>query len=146
MANRNAIDVFKKFYSELTKVLPMIINNLVTTLYSKELLSGDHKSRIESLLTEKEKTEYFLDKVIKPGLEIEYTEQFDEMLRVMRNSDDSAVNYLVDKIQKFTSTTTSFVDQNQTTCKGDYCVLYNNYVTKESFTLDYVMIIFMLPF
>ena len=109
----NAIDVFKKFYSELTKVLPMIINNLVTTSYSKELLSGDHKSRIESLLTDKEKTEYFLDRVIKPGLEIKYTKQFDEMLRVMRTSDDSAVNYLVDEMQKFASATTLSVDQKQ---------------------------------
>ena len=114
----NDIDVFKKFYSELTKVLPMIINNLVTTLYSKKLLSGDHKSRIESLFTDREKTEYFLDKVMKPGLEIEYTEQFDEMLRVMKTSDDSAVNYLVDKIQKFTSAATSSVKKWPATCKG----------------------------
>ena len=117
----DAIDVFKKFYSELTKVLPMIINNLVTTLYSDKLLSGDHKDRIESLLTDREKTEYFLDRVIKPGLEIEYTKQFDEMLRVMKTSDDSAVNYLVNKIQKFTSTTMLSADQNQTTSKGNYC-------------------------
>ena len=46
MANR--IDVFKKFYSELTKVLPMIINNLVTTLYSSELLSSDNKGCVDS--------------------------------------------------------------------------------------------------
>ena len=91
----------------------MIINNLVTTLYSNELLSGDHKSRIESLLTDKEKTEYLLDRVIKPGLEIKYTKQFDEMLRVMRTSDDSAVNYLVDEMQKFASATTLSVDQKQ---------------------------------
>ena len=89
----------------------MIINNLVTTLYSRELLSGNHKGCIDSLLTTKEKTEYFLDKVIKPGLEIEYTKQFDEMLRMMRASDDSAVNYLVDKMQKFISATMSSVDQ-----------------------------------
>ena len=66
----DSIDVFKKFYSELTKVLPMIINNLVTNLYSDKLLSGDHKHRIESLPTDEEKTEYFLGKVIKPALEI----------------------------------------------------------------------------
>ena len=104
----------------------MIINNLVTTLYSKELLSGDHKSRIESLLTDKEKTEYFLpDRVIKPGLEIKYTKQFDEMLRVMRTSDDSAVNYLVDEMQKFTMSSVDPVDQKQsTTCKG-IIILYH---------------------
>ena len=81
----------------------MIINNLVTTLYSKKLLSGDHKDRIESLLTDREKAEYFLDRVIKPGLEIKFTEQFDEMLRVMRTSDDCTIAYLVDEMQKFIS-------------------------------------------
>ena len=116
----NAMDIFKKFYSELTKVLPMIINILVTTFYSSKLLSGDHKDHIDSLPTNKEKAEYFLDKVIKPGLEIKYTEQFDEMLKMMTNSDDPAVKYLVDEMQKLsTLSSVSSVDQNQpTTCKG----------------------------
>ena len=35
------MDVFKTYYSELTKVLPMIINNVVTKLYSDKLLSGE---------------------------------------------------------------------------------------------------------
>ena len=114
------MDVFKKFCSELTKVLPMIINILVTTFYSSKLLSGDHKGRIDSLSTNKEKAEYFLDKVIKPGLETRCTEQFDEMLKVMTNSDNPAVKYLVDEIQKLsTSSSVSSVDQTQpTTCKG----------------------------
>ena len=117
----NAMDVFKKFYSELTKVLPMIINILVTTFYSSKLLSGDRKDRIDSLSTEREKTKYFLDKVVKPGLEIKYTEQFEEMLRVMKNSDDPAVKYLVDEIQKFISTeistSNSSVGQKQPTAR-----------------------------
>ena len=116
----HVMDVFKKFYLELTKVLPMIINILVTTFYSSTLLSGDHKGRIDSLPTDREKTEYFLDKLIKPGLEIKYTEQFDEMLKVMTNSDDPAVKYLVDEMQKLSaSNSVSSFDQNQpTTCKG----------------------------
>ena len=115
----NAIDVFKKFYSELTKVLPMIINNLVTKLYSSELLSGDHKGYINSLLTTKEKTEYFLDKVIKPGLEIKYTKQFDEMLRVMKTSDDCAVIYLVGEIQKFIAGCLPVLGEKQAMAKGN---------------------------
>ena len=67
----------------------MIINNLVTTLYSSLVIN---KGRIESLLTDREKTEYFLDKVIKPGLEIKYTKLYDEMLGMMRTSDDPTVN------------------------------------------------------
>ena len=108
----DALDGFKKFYSELTKVLPMIINDLVTKLYSDKLLSGNHKDCIDSLTTGKEKTEYLLDKVIKPGLEINYTKLFDEMLRVMESSDDPTVNYLVNEIHKFSiSSSMSSVDR-----------------------------------
>ena len=95
------MDVFKKFYSELTEVLPTIIKNLVTKLYSNKLLSDDHKSNIAALTVEKEKAEYFLDKVIQPGLKIEYTELFDEMLKLMKTSDDRTVKYLVKKISDF---------------------------------------------
>ena len=117
----NAMDIFKKFYSELTKVLPMIINILVTTFYSSKLLSDNHKSCIDSFPSNKEKTKYFLDEVIKPGLQIKYIEQFDEMLKVMTNSDDPAVKYLVNEMQKFaiSSVAVSSVDQNQpATSKG----------------------------
>jgi len=72
----DAIDVFKQFYSELTKVLPMIINSLVTKLYSDKLLSGDHKTEIDSLSSKPRKTEYFLDKVVRAGLEIKYIQKF----------------------------------------------------------------------
>ena len=119
----NKMDAFKKFYSGLIKVVPMIINDVVTKMYCDKLLSGNHKDCIDSLATGKEKTEYLLDKVIKPGLEIDYTKLFDEMLRVMESSDDPTVNYLVNEIQKFsTSSSMSPVDQTLATrSKGDYC-------------------------
>ena len=66
-------------------------------------MNGDNKDHIDALPTDREKTKYFQDQVIKPGLEIKYTEQFDEMLRVMRNSDNPAVKYLVDEMQKLPS-------------------------------------------
>ena len=114
------MDVYKKFYVELTKVLPMIVNNLVTKLYSSKLLSDHHKSRIDSLPTDEEKTTYFLDKVIKPSIQIECAKLFDEMLTVMKNSDDYTVNYLVDEIQKFVSSSTSSTDQKPAaTSKGE---------------------------
>ena len=112
----DTVDVFKKFYSRATKVLPMIINDLVTKLYSDKLLSGNHKDCIDALATGKEKTKYFLDEVIRPGLEINYTKLFDEMLRVMESSDDPTVNYLVNEIHKFSiSSSMSSVDQTQAT-------------------------------
>ena len=95
------MDVFKKFYLELTEVLPAIIKNLVTKLYSDKLLSDDHKSNIAALTGEKEKTEYFLDKVIGPSLKIGYTELFDEMLKLLKASDDRTVMFLVKKISNF---------------------------------------------
>ena len=108
-------DVFKNFYSKLTKVVPMVINDLVTVLYSDKLLSSNHKDCIDSLTTDKEKTEYLLGKVIKPGLEINYTKLFDEMLRVMESSDDPTVNYLVNEIKKFSTSSSISVDQTQAT-------------------------------
>ena len=116
----DTMDVFKQFYSELHTVVPMIINDLVTKLYADKLLSGNHKDCIDSLAKGKEKTKYFLDEVIKPGLEINYMKLFDEMLRIMESSDDPTVNYLVEKIHKFyTPPSMPSVDQIQAT--GNYC-------------------------
>ena len=127
----NAMDVFKKFYSELTTVLPMIMDNLVTKLYSDELLSGDHKDNIGSLTTDKEKTKYFLDKVIKPALEIKCTKQFDKKLTIMECSDDYTVKYLFDEIQKFMQPANSKVGEKLSSAKGNcygvfvlyYCII-----------------------
>ena len=93
-------DGFKEFYIKLLEVLPT--SHLIPHFYSRNLLSNDHKSKLDGLTTDKEKAEYFLDKVIKPGLEIGYTEQFDEMLLIMLNSDDPPVKHLADEIMKFT--------------------------------------------
>ena len=81
------------------RVLP--INNISSDLYSRDLLPGDHKDAIDALDTQKKKVEYFLDHVIRPGVEIGYTEQFDEMLRVMENCDNPPVKYLAGEIEKF---------------------------------------------
>jgi len=99
MAGAQAEDTFKKFYVKLVKVLP--INNISSDLYSHNLLPGDHKARIDGLDTPKQKAEYFLDHVIKPGVEIGYTGQFDEMLKVMENSDDPPVKFLAGEIKKY---------------------------------------------
>ena len=96
---KTAKDVFTEYYSNLLEVLPM--NLLVSTLYSKRLLSEDHKRKIDSSSTQREKSQYFLDNVINPSLKIDYTEQFDEMLRAMESSDDPAVKHLVGKIVIF---------------------------------------------
>ena len=96
---RSPKNAFKDFYSKLLEVLPTC--HLIPQFYSKNLLSDDHKYKLDALTTDREKAEYFLDKVIKPGLQIDYTEQFDEMLLIMQDSDDPPVKYLANEVKKF---------------------------------------------
>ena len=80
-------------------MLPM--DNISSDLYSNDLLPGDYKAKIEAMDTQRRKAEYFLDHVIKPGMEIGYTGQFDEMLKVMGKSDNPPVKFLAGKIKEF---------------------------------------------
>ena len=93
-----AESILQKFYPKLLKVLPM--SSILTEFYSRGLLPGDHKANIEARDTQKKKAEYFLDHVIKPGLEVGYTGQFDKMLKVMEASDDPAVKFIAEEIRK----------------------------------------------
>ena len=90
---------FKKFYKKLIEALPM--NDVIADFCAHTLLAGNHKSVMESLSTQKEKAQYFLDKVIKPGLHIGYIGQFSKMIDVMESCDDPVVKYLVKQIQEY---------------------------------------------
>ena len=89
---------FTDFYADLTEVLPM--NNLVAELFANKLLPGDHKAKVECYSTQTERAQYFLDAVIKPSLKIGYTEQFYKLITIMESSDDSAVQFLANKMRK----------------------------------------------
>ena len=93
--------VLKKFYTQLSIILP--IDDLVHRLYSQDLLSSHHRTELRKLIAKDDKIKYFLDNVLDPSIDIGYTMQFDEMVNLMENSDDSAVKYLVKKIQDFLS-------------------------------------------
>ena len=88
---------FRKFYAKLSKVLP--VNDILTEFYSCGLLRGDHKANIEALDTQKKKAEYFLDYVIKPGIEVGYMGQFDEMIKIMETSGDPAAKFVAGEIR-----------------------------------------------
>ena len=90
-------DIFKEFYPKLLKILP--IDCLISQLYSKKLLSSNHKERLQALTTNKERVKCFLDEVIEPGLTIGYMDQFDEMLAVMVKSDDPPVRFLANEMK-----------------------------------------------
>ena len=91
-------DIFKEFYPKLLKILP--VDSVINQLYSKKLLSSDHKCKLQDMPTTGERAKYFLDKVIERGLEVDYKSQFDEMLAVMANSDDPPVKFMANKMMK----------------------------------------------
>ena len=94
------MDAFKKFYPSLQEILPVDV--LTTQFFAKGLLSNAHKEKLDGLSTAKainrEKAKYFLDEVIAPGLKIGYMQQFDEMLKIMTNSDEPPVKFLASEI------------------------------------------------
>ena len=102
---KTAREAFTEFYSNLVEVLP--INDLLCDFYTSNLLSSDDKAKIDDMTIKKEKVVYFLDNVIKPGLEIGYTEQFDEMVRMMETVEYRPVKYLAGEIRKFLTGPTS---------------------------------------
>ena len=88
----------QKFYPTLLKLLP--ISELVERFYSLQLLSDHRKSKLDSLTSLKEKIAYFLDDVLIPGLSINYTGHFDEMITMMKESDDVLARFLVEKLRQ----------------------------------------------
>ena len=86
----------QKVYPTLLKLLP--ISELVEHFYSRQLLSYERKSKFDSLTSLKEKVAYFLDEMLIPGLSINYTKHFDEMVAVMKESHDDLTRFLVEKL------------------------------------------------
>ena len=72
---------------------------LVERLYSLDLLSIDRKSKFDSLASPEEKTSYFLDEMLIPGLNIGYTGHFEGMVNLMKElSDDILTREFVEKL------------------------------------------------
>ena len=94
---KTTADIFREFYPELLEILP--IDCLISQLYSKQLLSSNHKERLQALTTKKERAKCFLDEVIEPGVKVGCMEQFDEMLAVMVKSDDPPVRFLAKEMK-----------------------------------------------
>lgn len=97
-ANKARIKAIQKFYPNLLEVLP--ITELVERFYSVDLLSHHQKSKLDGLPSHKDKVAYFLDKMLMPGLSINCTEHFDEMITMMKESDDILARHLVELIVK----------------------------------------------
>ena len=118
--------VFTEFYAKLTETLP--IKDLVTELYANNLLTDNHKAEVQSLTTKKEKAQYFLDEVIKPGLNIGYTGQFNKMISVMESSDDPVVKFLAKQIQEFILDSLPSTSTSDDNSKNTYMLLLKGLV------------------
>ena len=121
----------QKYYPNLLKVLP--INELAERFFSGRLLSYDQKSKLDSLPSCKEKIAYFLDEMLIPGLIMNYTKHFDEMITMMKESDDALARHLVELIDKElmpttvvspTSPTTSVTTDTGIVCGIMYVTIY----------------------
>ena len=84
----------QKFYPNLLEVLP--ITELAERFYSRHLLSYHQKSKLNSLQSRREKISYFLDEMLMPGLSMNCTKHFDEMITMMKESDDILARHLVE--------------------------------------------------
>ena len=102
----DAVEAKKKFqysYPYLIEALP--IDDLLPEFFAKGLLEGQSKSKLESRTTRQEKTQYFLDEMIKPSLTTGLIQPFNNMITIMESSELSVAKHLAKQIKEFDSGT-----------------------------------------
>ena len=92
--------VFKQFYDRLVITLPMNDVLFIAELYSHDLLPDIIKDRVKTLASSESKASYFLDHVIKPSVTVGVGSSFDELLKVMEDSDYQSVKVLARVIRR----------------------------------------------
>ena len=93
------------FYPYLVEALP--ISKLTESFFSRQLLSVDQKAKLDSLLSPGEKIKYFLDEILIRDLTAGFTGRFDEMIVMMKESDDVLTKILVRQLIPDVSATSS---------------------------------------
>ena len=97
MAKRSATELFDHYYTILVYLLPTKDNDFMDELLKRDLLPGDVKSKMESLVELDARSSYYLDNVIKPGLAVG---SFVSLLTVMKCNKHDNVKELATKIEK----------------------------------------------
>ena len=100
MAKRSATELFEHYYVGLVFSLPIKDADFMDELLKHNLLPGDVKFKLESLTVHKQRSSYFLDKVIKPGLAIGNSRCFVSLLTVMKYNKHDNVKDLAKEIEK----------------------------------------------
>ena len=111
MAKRSATELFDHYYTVLVYSLPIKDVDFMDELLKRDLLPGGVKSKLESLTVHYERSTYFLDNVIKPGLAVG---SFVSLLTVMKCNKHDNVKDLATKIKKELT-----IDVK---CKGIICI------------------------
>ena len=92
-----AIKHIRNNYSRLTTSFP--IDGLLPRLYSKEVIDQEQKEAIRVKSLRKEKVSFLFDEVIIPELEAGISTKYDNLIEVMKSSDDSLAKRLVELLQ-----------------------------------------------
>jgi len=87
-------EVFRDFYAKLVKTLPMDDAVFIAELFSANLLPDDVKDRVQSMSTQADKTIYLLDHMIQPSVMSGVGRSFDDLIKVMENSEYNGVKEL----------------------------------------------------
>ena len=99
MAKRSAAELFEQYYLCLVFSLPIKDTDFMDELFKHDLLPGDLKIKLESLTVHNERSSYFLDNVIKPGLAVGNNKGFISLLAVMKNNKHDNVKDLAKKME-----------------------------------------------
>ena len=98
MAKRSATELLERYYTVLVFSLPIKDADFMDELLKHDLLPGGVKSKLESLVEVNERSSYFLDNVIKPGLAV--GNSFVSLLTVMKCNKHDNVKELATKIEQ----------------------------------------------
>jgi len=74
------------------------MDNLLADLYSNDVINDDEKEVIRLKQLKKEKVGYLFDDVIIPDLKINSSIKFDNLIEVMKGSDDRTAKHLATKL------------------------------------------------
>ena len=100
VTKRSVTDLFGHYYAALISLLPFNDTDFMDELLKHGLLPGDVKSKLESLTVHNERSSYFLDNVIKPGLVVGNNSHFVSLVAIMKGNKHDNVKDLATMIEK----------------------------------------------
>ena len=120
MAKKSATELFERYYTGLVFLLPVKDATFMDELLKYDILPENVKFKLESLTVHKQRSSYFLDNVIKPGLAVGNTRRFVSLLTVMKCNKHDNVKDLAEEIEK------ELVPVFDVKCKIIICICLNN--------------------